>query len=606
MAAVLVLALAMPAGVLWLTIRAPGPDLTDLPVAFWVQLLVGFGAFLISAWVWVLRPADAATRLFALSGVATLVFTYAPAIYRGSEIALAPAVRTALLIANATGASAFGIAIGLLCLIYPTRLPAARWMGAAVLFGFGAWTLAALAGWLPVFASVHLITAVEMLVICLALAGQFANTRHDPAARAIAIWIGLAILFGAGGFILLTALPNVVAGAALLDSGYSFAFFLIIYLGIAAGLSRYKLFELGEWAYRVFFYVTGSVLLLALDLALAFVLPIGPGLAFALSVLVIAALYLPLRDGIARQLLPRPKLADDDVFQAVLDVSLEPAIERRERLWADLLARLFRPLDIAPVQTGPEHAAITDDGIEMNIPAIRDHAAYRLRYPWNGRGLFGAPHQRLATRLCDLLKHAEDSRNSYDRGVVEERMRIARDMHDNIGAQLLSALHSADGDRKDVMIRDSLSDLRAIVNDAAAPGRDFDEVFSDLRAETAERLESRGMQLDWRAELPAGFCPPPTLVHALRSIVREAVSNAIRHSGANRACVFFSISEAEFQVRISDNGAGFDPAQTGRRGGLDNMRLRVQGLGGRFDLKSSDEGSRILCGFPPASTGSTS
>ena len=57
-----------------LTTRDRG--ISDLPSIFWIQVVVGIGALLISGWIWALKPADLAARLFALSGVSTLIFTF--------------------------------------------------------------------------------------------------------------------------------------------------------------------------------------------------------------------------------------------------------------------------------------------------------------------------------------------------------------------------------------------------------------------------------------------------------------------------------------------------------------------------------------------------
>ena len=607
LAALLVVGLVASGAVMWASLRPAMPGEAMRPVSglshiFWIQIAIGFGAYAISGWVWALRPNDTATRLFLLSGIATMLFTYAPTPVRESVAAIPEGVFIALTLLNAGGASLFGIAMSTLFLCYPARLPRRGWLVAGNALFFAGWTAIGLYGTFngrydSVY-SVHLITTVEMLVICLAVLAQILVTGRDPKARAVAIWFGLAVLFGAGGFITMTAIPDVFGMEAFIKAQYSFAFFLLIYIGVAAGLQRFRLFELGDWAYRILFYAAGAVLLLAVDAVLVSLVSLEPGSAFGASLLAIALAYLPLRDVIGRRVLPRPGLKQDELFLAVVDIAFGTSDRSRHHRWRALLDRLFSPLEIAEADGPVEAPDIREEGIEMRLPSTPGHPALILRHPWRGRALFSPDHLATAAKLIELMAHAEESRRAYDRGVAEERHRIARDMHDNIGAQLLGALHSGDYDRKDLMIRETLTDLRDIINNAATPGLDLDETLADLRMESAERLGSVGIELDWHNQI--GEAPELTTsaTHALRSIVREAVSNTIRHSGATRLDIRLKRDGGKARLDIADNGHGFDRAAVVSGNGLSNMQSRTESLGGQLTCKSTPSGTHITVRFP--------
>lgn len=590
----------------WLAIRPlePGGPIRPLfaqPFSFWPQVGVGFGSLVLSGWVWALRPRDLATRLFAFSGLATLTFTFAAAALDIQGAPLADSTFYAILMLNAGGASAFGIIFIALFLVYPGNLRLGRTAALVIGGAFALWTLLALLGHLPpALASVHLITTLEMIGIVVAVGLQYLTTRRDPTTHAIAVWFGLAVLFGAGGFITLNAVPNTLGFAPLLRAEYAFCFFGLIYLGVAAGLRRYRLFELGDWAFRILFYAAGTGLLLALDAALIFLLPIGPGSAFGLSLLLVAFTYLPLRDALSRRFMPRSRLREDELFGAVVGVALEPVRAKRAERWSRLLGETFNTLETRVDPTPVARPEIAEEGLSLRLPALTGIPSLTLRYPWGGRGLFGPAQLRLARRLIDLMAHAEASRDAYDRGVAEERGRIARDMHDNIGAQLLGALHSADRDRKDLMIRETLTDLRDIINNAATPGLDLEETLAELRVETADRLSAVGIELDWSMEI--GQAPDLTTggTHALRSIIREAVSNTIKHSGARCLTVSATREAGQAELVIMDDGKGI-VAQTGREGhGLANMQSRSRSLKGRLEMSSDETGTRIRLTFPLA------
>ena len=203
----------------------------------------------ISGWVWALRPREMATGLFALSGLATLIFTLAAASRSGAVIE-PRSLAVVLMWLNAGGAALFGATMIVLFLVYPVRLP--HWRPLALLSsaGFCLWTVATLLGRMPAWSSIHLVTVVEMGGIFLAVGGQFLATARLPKDRAVATWFGLSVLFGAGGFIGLIALPSVLGQPTPIKAGYAFSCFLLIYIGVAAGLRQYRLFELGEWAFH--------------------------------------------------------------------------------------------------------------------------------------------------------------------------------------------------------------------------------------------------------------------------------------------------------------------------------------------------------------------
>jgi len=234
----------------------------------------------------------------------------------------------------------------------------------------------------------------------------------------------------------------------------------------------------------------------------------------------------------------------------------------------------------------------------MTLPAVGRLPGLSLEYARGGHALFNPQDAALAGELISMLRHAFDSLAAYEKGAAEERSRIARDMHDNIGAQLLSALHSADAKIKDARIRESMMDLRAVINEASGGVSDLGQALAELRIETAERLEAAGIALKWSIDLAEGRSVPGSLRHAIRSIIREATSNAIRHSGCTELAITLCEDTGSLHLEISDDGRGID-LETVRRGrGLDNMRSRLAALGGSFDLADLSSGTRLSARIP--------
>ena len=569
-----------------------------LPLMFWCEIGVGLGALTISGWVWALRPREMATRLFAVSGLATLAFSFAAATFAGGPVE-PPGLARAMIWLNAVGASGFGFTMIWLFLVYPVRLPYWRWLTSACAVLLTVVTILSLSGHLPDWVSIDFVTVVEMAVIVLAIGGQFLATLRAPRDRAIAIWFGLSVLFGAGGFITLNALPQTLGYPVIIEAGYAFMFFLLIYVGVAAGLRQFRLFDLGEWAFRILFYAVGSVALVALDAALIGLLSIGPDLALGIALLAVGFLYLPLRDALGRRFAAQPGLTEQELFREVVALAFQPVPRDRLGQWKQLLTRIFDPLEIQTVNDAGNEPEIREDGLELVLPPVSGMPATSLRYPWAGRALFGLPHVKTAQHLLQLMAHADASRDAYDRGVAEERGRIARDMHDNIGAQLLGALHSRDDERKNSMIRETLTDLRDIINNASNGAPTLDETLADLRVETAERLHSVDIALDWSNRSDGTAPLSASTAHTLRSVIREAVSNAIRHSGARHLRVSIERRAGRLILIVEDDGCGFDADAIITGNGLANMRSRIiSALGGELSITTLDPGTRLMAAFP--------
>lgn len=187
------------------------------------------------------------------------------------------------------------------------------------------------------------------------------------------------------------------------------------------------------------------------------------------------------------------------------------------------------------------------------------------------------------------------------RGEGEERRRMARDLHDDVGARLLTGLHAAD-ERTRPLLQAALSDIRAIVSGLAGEEAQLDLVLAQIRHEAARRLEAAGIELAWPlASDASGTTPVDYRVHkALTSATREIISNVIRHSGASRLIVEQHHAAGRLALRFADNGSGLPGvALAGETSGygLKSLRQRVVDLGGTLSL-ASDGGAVIALDVP--------
>jgi signal transduction histidine kinase len=456
---------------------------------------------------------------------------------------------------------------------------------------------------------IHLAVALALTAILVLVGVQYRVTRGDPLARAALTWFGLSVAVGAGAFVITIVAPNLLGLPSFLSQGEAFLFFLLIYVGVALGVARFQLFQLDEWAFRILFYVIGVLLLLGLDAILIFTIIDERAPAFAMSLLVVALAWLPLRDTLARLVLRRKEPERENLFRQVMDVALTPPGRSQRERWRALLDDVFHPLAMsAGASSGAISGAISgdgaqvpkliDNGVALAMPGPGGLPAYRLEYASTGRKLFSPRDVELAAEVHAMLANALESRAAYERGVSEERERIARDIHDNIGVQLMGALHSRDRDRKDLMIRETLTDLRDIINNASNPDLSFDEMIADLRAQISEHLFAAGVAMEWRADSAAPAVLPLAAAHTLRSLIREAVQNALKHAGARTIRINVRLDADVISICVADDGRGFEPASAPLGNGLANMQARVTSLGGCFEVTSGAGGVRVAAQFP--------
>ena len=170
-----------------------------------------------------------------------------------------------------------------------------------------------------------------------------------------------------------------------------------------------------------------------------------------------------------------------------------------------------------------------------------------------------------------------------------ERKRIAADLHDDLGAKLLTIVHTSDSERISTLAREALEEMRLSVRGLTGRAVRLADALGDWRAETMSRLAQAGIDGEWQA--------PDDLPHALGSrayvqttrILREATSNIIKHSNATHCAVRCRIEDGDFQLVIQDNGDGIAPdvdSRPDRGHGLASMKARAKQLHGQCLVES--------------------
>ncbi len=196
-----------------------------------------------------------------------------------------------------------------------------------------------------------------------------------------------------------------------------------------------------------------------------------------------------------------------------------------------------------------------------------------------------------------LLEHEARARHE---AAAAERERIYANLHDDLGAGLLELVHGASSPEAADRARALLQDLRDVVSRSrGAPGT-LEEILGEIRREAGQRLGAARIELDWQcpAPLPEVRIDTARALHLYR-IVREAISNAIRHAAAQRIRVRVRADAELLHLELTDDGHFGEDLRAGGGRGLDNMRSRAAELAGRIDWRAGTVGgTKVLLSIP--------
>jgi signal transduction histidine kinase len=242
-------------------------------------------------------------------------------------------------------------------------------------------------------------------------------------------------------------------------------------------------------------------------------------------------------------------------------------------------------------------------------------------------GAFSGPAEtRLLAGIGEQLAVAVENARLHERvldlAVLEERERIARELHDGL-AQVLGYINT-----QALAVKKLLSSGRNVdaEQEVEAMERAAKHVFTDVRTAIVDlrgrrdglvpalrryladygRIAGSELRLELGPEVAALSVPPSTEIQLLR-IVQEALTNVRKHAAAATAVVRLASESDALTVEIADDGRGFSPGGATPTGwprfGLQTMRERAEALGGRFELESSvGAGTRVRVTVPLAIT----
>ncbi|MFD0968350.1 GAF domain-containing sensor histidine kinase [Plantactinospora endophytica] len=285
----------------------------------------------------------------------------------------------------------------------------------------------------------------------------------------------------------------------------------------------------------------------------------------------------------------------DDLVGAVLaaaDTAFVEPVTRHRQAVAENLAKAA-PWPVA-VGSGPGLISPLTAGDAL-------HGVLVVGYPAGQQAGADAEGTLLATFAGQAALALERARAQEERellAVLEDRERIARDLHDVViqrlfamGLQLQTVVPLAGRSEVRQRLNDAVDDLDSTIRDIRRAIFELrTPMTAALRTEIRDLVAGTAETLGFRPGLemtgPVDSAVPDRTRPDVLAVLGEALSNAVRHARATRVTVTVDVRDGELCVRVVDDGVGTDPAQA--RSGLVNLRERAERHGGAFEIARTE------------------
>lgn len=199
-----------------------------------------------------------------------------------------------------------------------------------------------------------------------------------------------------------------------------------------------------------------------------------------------------------------------------------------------------------------------------------------------------------------------------EKQLVAEKLKLSRELHDNIGSQLTFIISSLDNliyRLKESELTDAISTVKNFSRNALTDLRNTiwaikqqDGTVEDLSIRVTELISKLSdtipnIKFDIENQIQNNVKLNSTQMLNLYRIIQEAVQNSVKYSECNSIKIIFITDEESFRLIIKDDGKGFDVENTNYGNGIENMSRRCEESGGKFALNSSKKGTEVICHF---------
>jgi signal transduction histidine kinase len=559
-----------------------------VPAMFWVFIAIAMLLYLVGLVVVLVRPSTL-NLLYAtitLSQAGNLTFA---ALEAALDLGTPPDLLLYDFLARGTFDLVSAAALVHVVSLYPLALPHGRVIAACAWAGSLVVAAATAAGALP-----HAwmwIQGTAALLGGVAIGALTWSYRLEP--RPLSLEFRRFAVAITAVWCLLTVALVFSSGRPWLQANIASTGTLFWYFGLAGVLLVAPLLSRSQQIMREFGLLAAiSAFATLLDLVFVGLFSVSQFSSGAISLFFALAAYLAARQWLLNRLLGTSMSTTERMFDQLYRIAreVEAHPERAPSLLAELLRELFAPLEVELIPGPVSRTRTSVDGSTMIVPVPalgadeQSHeGAIVLRFAQRGNRLFTSEDVRLTDRIVEQLERAVAYDQAVERGRGEERLRLAQDLHDDIGARLLTLIYKAQSPEMEEYARRTLQDLKTLTRGLAAANHRLSHASSEWKADLAHRLNAASIEFDWSCEFDADLVLSVVQWSAITRILRELVSNVIAHSSASRVEVSIRVEADAMHLSVVDNGSGREPKLWSHGLGLGGVRKRAKQLGGHVE-----------------------
>jgi signal transduction histidine kinase len=366
---------------------------------------------------------------------------------------------------------------------------------------------------------------------------------------------------------------------------------VIWYVFLASLLLLVPFLSGSQQVLREFSLLAGvSTVATSLDLLFVAVFSLGQFTSITLSLFLSLGVYAGVRQWLVNQMTGRHVQTTERMFEQLYRIAreVEAQPEKTGELLARLMRDLFEPLVVRQVDKKAASTQVVGNGSTLLVP-VPDLAEgggagtsglLVVRFAQHGKRMFTPDDARLTDRVVEQLRRAVAFDKAVEQGRSEERVRLAQDLHDDIGARLLTLMYKAPDPEMEDYVRHTLQDLKTLTRGLAATSHRLSHAAAEWKTDIMQRLNAAHCELGWTFTIDDDIVLTVVQWSALTRIVRELVSNAIAHAHATRVDIDGLYEAGDLSFTVSDNGVGRNPQAWSHGLGLSGVRKRVKHLGG--------------------------
>ena len=426
---------------------------------------------------------------------------------------------------------------------------------------------------------------------------------------AVASWLMLTLSLAAADRV-----PGLQLNVAAIGAMTWYVFFAAIFL-LVPFISK------SRQAMREFALLAAvSTVATSLDLMFVAVFSLSQFASLSLSLFLSLAVYSGARQWLLHQLMGNHILTTERMFEHLYRIAreVEKKPERTAALLAQLLRELFEPMEVTVIAKRSRETRIVADGSAMILPVptlqgadespgsapgsapghslsqfskqSAEHSPEQsivIRFAQRGRRLFVSEDARLTDRIVEQLRRAVMFDKAVEQGRTEERKRLAQDLHDDIGARLLTLMYKAQDLEMEQYVRHTLQDLKTLTRGLAASNYRLSHAAAEWKTDLTHRLTAAHIKLGWAFSTDADPMLSVGQWSALTRVMRELVSNSIAHAQAAQVDIELRLEAERLELTITDNGCGRNPQAWAHGLGLGGVQKRVKQLGGEVEWREA-------------------